>query len=182
MVWIIRRKSRYLSSLLWLIAFIFACLFTTIIPSKKPVVSNEKHIFHSGRRSNAAFISLCRNSELYQMAGSIRQIEDRFNKKFNYPWLFFNDEPFSEEFIRVTSSLVSGPTEYAIVPHAHWSYPEWVDLQKAKEGRDALAAQNVIYGESESYRHMCRYMSGFFHQQEILKKYDYYWRVEPSIQ
>ncbi|OLL23245.1 Alpha-1,2 mannosyltransferase KTR1 [Neolecta irregularis DAH-3] len=145
-MWIIPRNQKYLTLLLRLIAVIvFARLFITVMPSKKPVVSNEKHTFHSGRRSNAAIVSLCRNSELYEMAGSIRQIEDRVNKNFNYPWVFLNDEPFSEEFISMTSALVSGPTEYAIIPHAHWSYPEWVDLQKAKEGRDALEAKRIIY-------------------------------------
>ncbi|KAF0408814.1 glycosyltransferase family 15 protein [Gigaspora margarita] len=28
---------------------------------------------------------------------------------------------------------------------------------------------------------MCRFYSGFFYQQELLKKYDYYWRVESDV-
>ena len=28
---------------------------------------------------------------------------------------------------------------------------------------------------------MCRFESGFFFRHELLKKYDYYWRVEPGI-
>ena len=30
----------------------------------------------------------------------VGQVEDRFNRKFNYPWIFLNDRPFSEEFER----------------------------------------------------------------------------------
>lgn len=29
---------------------------------------------------------------------------------------------------------------------------------------------------------MCRFNSGFFYRQELLKDLDYYWRLEPSIE
>ena len=29
---------------------------------------------------------------------SMRQLEFHWNRKYQYPWVFFNDEPFSEEF------------------------------------------------------------------------------------
>lgn len=32
------------------------------------------------------------------MQDSMRQVEYRFNRKFNYGWVFMNDEPFTEEF------------------------------------------------------------------------------------
>jgi len=28
----------------------------------------------------------------------VGEVEERFNRKFNYPWIFLNDEPFSDEF------------------------------------------------------------------------------------
>ena len=52
------------------------------------------------RRANAAIVMLARNSELNDVVSSMRQLEDRFNAKFNYPWVFLNDEPFTEEFIQ----------------------------------------------------------------------------------
>ena len=44
------------------------------------------------------------------------------------------------------------------------------------------AQRKIIYGDSISYRHMCRYESGFFFRHELLLDYEYYWRVEPSIE
>ncbi len=32
-----------------------------------------------------------------------------------------------------------------------------------------------------SYRHMCRFESGFFFRQPLMNEYEWYWRVEPSI-
>jgi len=42
-----------------------------------------------------------------------------------------------------------------------------------------MEAKNILYGGSLSYRHMCRFNSGFFYRLEVLAKYDFYWRVEP---
>ena len=30
----------------------------------------------------------------------MREAEDRFNVKYRYPWMFLNEEPFTEEFKR----------------------------------------------------------------------------------
>lgn len=50
------------------------------------------------RRANAAIVMLARNSDLKGMMKSMKQMEDRFNKKFKYPYVFLNEEPFNEEF------------------------------------------------------------------------------------
>ncbi len=49
-------------------------------------------------KPRAALISLVRNSELPGLMQSMRQLEFQWNRKYNYPWIFFNDEPFSDEF------------------------------------------------------------------------------------
>ena len=43
---------------------------------------------------------LARNREVNDVAASMKQLEDRFNNRYGYPWVFLNDEPFDEEFIR----------------------------------------------------------------------------------
>jgi len=135
-----------------------------------------------GPRMNATFVTLARNSDVWEIAKSIRQVEDRFNKRFNYDWVFLNDKPFDDTFKQVTSSLVSGKTHYGEIPEEHWSFPEWIDQEKAQKVREDMKQRGVIYGDSVSYRHMCRYESGFFFRHPIMLNYEYYWRVEPSIE
>ena len=53
---------------------------------------------HLSTKPRAALISLVRNSELPGLVQSMRQLEYHWNRKYNYPWIFFNDEPFSDEF------------------------------------------------------------------------------------
>lgn len=49
-------------------------------------------------KPRAALISLVRNSELGGLIQSMRQLEYHWNRKYQYPWIFFNDEPFSDDF------------------------------------------------------------------------------------
>lgn len=132
-------------------------------------------------RVKATFVSLARNSELYDLIKAIRRVEDRFNRKFNYDWVFLNDEDFTQEFKDLTTAIVSGKTKYGKIPKEHWSYPEWIDQKKAAETRRVMKEKNIIYGDLESYRHMCRFESGFFWRNELMEEYDWYWRVEPGI-
>ncbi|KAG5753259.1 hypothetical protein H9Q69_004838 [Fusarium xylarioides] len=134
-----------------------------------------------GPRMNATFVTLARNQDVWEIAESIRQVEDRFNRRYNYDWVFLNDKPFDEQFKKVTTSLCSGKTHYGLIPEEHWSFPEWIDQEKARKVREDMHERKIIYGDSISYRHMCRFESGFFFRQELMMNYEYYWRVEPSV-
>lgn len=46
--------------------------------------------------------------------------------------------------------------QLGIIPKEHWSYPPWIDVEKADQARQRMADQGVLYGDSLSYRHMCR--------------------------
>lgn len=136
----------------------------------------------AGSRMNATFVTLARNTDIWEISRSIRQVEDRFNHQFNYDWVFLNDASFDESFKTITTALVSGKTRYGLIPREHWSFPDWIDQEKAKKVREEMAKKKIIYGDSVSYRHMCRYESGFFFRHPLMLEYDWYWRVEPSIE
>ncbi|CCH46659.1 Glycolipid 2-alpha-mannosyltransferase [Wickerhamomyces ciferrii] len=139
--------------------------------------SSVNGLFPDGRE-NATFVSLARNEDLWELVSAIRSVEDRFNVKYKYDWVFLNNEPFNDEFKTVMKTLVSGEAKFGVIPKEHWSYPEWISQEKAAQTRHDM--KNIIYGSSESYRHMCRYESGFFYRHPLMLNYKYYWRVEPS--
>lgn len=68
------------------------------LSSSPGLLSGKFHLGHPSPRPRAALISLVRNSELPGLMQSMRQLEFHWNHKYQYPWVFFNDEPFSEEF------------------------------------------------------------------------------------
>lgn len=136
----------------------------------------------AGERMNATFVTLARNGDVWEIARSIRQVEDRFNRNYNYDWVFLNDKPFDDTFKKVTTSLVSGKTHYGEIDEKHWSFPPWIDQERARAVREDMAQRQIIYGDSISYRHMCRFESGFFFRQPLMMNYEWYWRVEPSVE
>lgn len=63
-------------------------------------------------RINATLLALVRNEELDGMLQAMGDLERTWNHKFNYPWTFFNDKPFSEEFKKKTSALTNAQVNY----------------------------------------------------------------------
>lgn len=97
-----------------------------------------------GPRAKAAFITLARNSDVWEISHSIKQVEDRFNRKFHYDWVFLNDKPFDDQFKRVIKNLVSGEAKFGLIPKEHWSFPDWIDQEKAAKVREEMV-RIVIY-------------------------------------
>jgi alpha 1,2-mannosyltransferase len=121
---------------------------------------------------------LARNSDVDEAARSVREMEDRFNHKYGYPWVFLNEQPFSDDFKRRVSNVVSGPVHFGQIPEEHWYQPSWINETRATEERDKMEEEGVIYGGSLSYRNMCRFNSGFFYRHPLVQNFRYYWRVE----
>jgi len=132
-------------------------------------------------RANATFVFLCRNNDVNGVVSSIQQMEDRFNRRYHYPWVLLNEEPFTEEFKERVKVLTDAPVHFGLIQPEHWYQPEWIDEDLARRGRLRMMEQGVIYGGSVPYRNMCRFNSGFFFHHELLKPYRYYWRVEPEV-
>ncbi|KAJ2701200.1 hypothetical protein FB645_004728 [Coemansia sp. IMI 203386] len=155
--------------------------------SKQPVTTRDgidasSYLPGTPKPVRAAFVVLVRNSELAGMKRAMRQIEDRFNHKFNYPYVFLNDVAFTEEFKLETTAMTKANVTFGEIPQKHWSYPAWINQTYAGECRKEMQRQGVFYALSESYRHMCRFNSGFFFRHPLLDEIDYYWRIEPDVE
>lgn len=71
--------------------------------------------------------------------------------------------------------MTNADIEFGLVPESMWSIPEHVNETVVEDQLNDYAARNIMYGGSLSYRHMCRFNSGFFYRHPLLAKYDYYW-------
>lgn len=148
-------------------------------------LKNEKIKESGGKniaKENAVLLMLTRNWELSGALSSMRSLEDRFNKDYNYDWVFMNDVPFDSEFIQATTAMASGNTFYHLIPAEDWNPPLELNQTLYSKRLKILGESGVIYGDSASYRNMCRFNSGFFFKQSILEPYDYYLRVEPDVE
>ncbi|KAJ3781406.1 glycosyltransferase family 15 protein [Lentinula aff. detonsa] len=133
------------------------------------------------RRENATLVILARNSDLKGVISSMRNLESRFNHRYQYPWVFLNDEEFTNEFKGLVLLETNAPVHFGLIPKEQWVQPAWIDEGKAEESRHRLKEQNIIYGDSSSYRNMCRFNSGYFFHHPLLQQFKFYWRVEPDV-
>ncbi|KAF9246499.1 glycosyltransferase family 15 protein [Melanogaster broomeanus] len=156
---------------------------SSAIASSHPLDPKIAEITSQPRRANATLMILARNNDLDGVIKSMEQMEVQFNRKFKYPWVLLNEVEFTADFKRQANItvLTDVPVSFGLIPHDHWFQPEWIDEDLAREGRDRLVRQNIIYGGSVSYRNMCRFNSGFFFRHELLQPYKWYWRVEPDV-
>ncbi|KAJ9119591.1 hypothetical protein QFC22_003300 [Naganishia vaughanmartiniae] len=124
------------------------------------VILGERRFIHPPASSQTAtddrFITV-RNSELWQIVDSMRQLEDRFNWWANYDYVFLNDEPFEEKFKTYTRKITRAHCEYGLIEPSQWKQPDWIDEEKARVARE------------------------YFFRHPLLAEYDYYWRVEPDV-
>ena len=66
------------------------------------IIPGSPNLSHAvaGRRVNASFVMLARNSDVDGAVRSVRALEDRFNNRYGYPYVFLNEVPFTEDFKR----------------------------------------------------------------------------------
>jgi alpha 1,2-mannosyltransferase len=105
---------------------------------------------------------LARNSDLKGVVYAMEQLERRFNGKFGYPWTFLNEVEFTDEFKRCVftsaqicsessrdtrnvTAATKSPVSFGLIPPEHWYQPDWIDEEKAKEGRLRMAQKNMPY-------------------------------------
>lgn len=146
------------------------------------IVVNKNKIANTYTRENATFLVLCRNYEVFELLESIQSIQDRFNHRYSYDWVFLNDKAFDGRFMYTVSQYIPhGKLSFGQILPEHWGYPNWVNQTYAAEQRMRLVEEDVVYADSQSYRHMCRFYLGFFYKHPLVAQYQYYWRVEPGI-
>lgn len=133
------------------------------------------------KRERATIVSLVRNNEMHALEKTIVQLEAKFNSKFQYPYTFLNEQPFSEKFKDKMRSLTSAEINFVLVPQNLWKKPFNINAEKEKEGLDELLKEGVAYANAESYHNMCRFYSGNFYKVPELLDYRYYWRIEPNV-
>ncbi|KAG5638066.1 hypothetical protein H0H81_002034 [Sphagnurus paluster] len=174
-----------LSSLIFL--YFLRSIVAEVWDLKLPTTRPERVIpaWNTTARANATFVILARNSDIEGTFKSVRDIELRFNVHRGYPYVFLNEEPFLDEFKQRVSALSGSQMEFGIIPTEHWVQPEWVDEDRAREGREKMEQDKVVYGALtivEGIETCVDSTQGlFFFKHDLMQKYRWYWRIEPNV-
>ena len=109
-------------------------------PEKLPPLPLGANVTN-GSRANATFVILARNSDLEGTIRAVRSIEDRFNRDYRYPYVFLNDEPFSDDFKRFVQSPLLLIFLFSLTTQMAWQSS--VDSQRGYDGVWVGAARTL---------------------------------------
>ncbi|WFD03809.1 hypothetical protein MOBT1_002503 [Malassezia obtusa] len=156
---------------------------STTYTRQQPMRNGPRLAHFWSKRPNAVIYALVRNRELGSLLETMQDLERNFNAHpdTQYPYVFLNDEPFTERFMRHVRAATRSKVYFGLVPEEEWAIPASVDMARAHANWKSLREQGVSYGDSASYRQMCRYQSGYFMNHPLMLPYDYYWRIEPGV-
>lgn len=133
-------------------------------------------------KANAGFVVLAKNSDIHDVVKSMISLERHFNQWYDYPWVFLNDEPFSDKFKSTVSKYTNGQIEFGEIAKEDWEFPSNVNSKEFNEYINGQGDRGILYGNSPSYHKMCRFYSGAFFKHPLVQKLDWYWRVEPDVE
>ncbi|WBW71263.1 alpha-1,2-mannosyltransferase Omh6 [Schizosaccharomyces osmophilus] len=129
---------------------------------------------------NASFLIFAEDGDLLDVLQTIRTVEDRWNKRFHYPWTFFSTKKISSFFMETTSSVASGNCEYV-----QWDSTEYYgtglkDTMYYLEQSEKLSSEGVKYSRSGSFHRYQEWIlhSLLYHPQ---LRFEYVWRLEPGL-
>ncbi|KAI9482881.1 MAG: nucleotide-diphospho-sugar transferase [Benjaminiella poitrasii] len=176
---LLKKQKLSLCLLTIILLLVFSFFYYPFQPTHNIPTANRKQ--SAIGREKACFVILIRNEELDGIVSTMLQIEDTFNSKYQYPYVFLNNQEFTPVFKRTVSSLSSSRVLFGTLNDTMWGYPTFINQTYAAECRARMAEDNIPYATSESYRHMCRFQSGYFFRHPLLDEFDYYWRLEPYV-
>ncbi|QLG72482.1 hypothetical protein HG535_0D01900 [Zygotorulaspora mrakii] len=134
-------------------------------------------------KMNATFVMLTRNEEMDEVLKTMQSIETHFNQWFQYPYVFLNNEPFTEEFKLRITSMTNAEVDFGMIEETDWEFPE--DIRDTFAFKNAIQEQGdrgILYAHMESYHKMCRFYSGIFYKHPLVRRHEWYWRLEPDVE
>ncbi|KAL3962860.1 hypothetical protein ACCO45_004383 [Purpureocillium lilacinum] len=117
----------------------------------------------------AVFVALAHEQDLEPVLSSIYHLEDTFNNRYRYGWVFFSTAPLSDEFRRRTSNATAAVCMYEVVQDDDLKDPG--PVSNGDDKRDAALPGRL--------RH---WKAGRFANEKRLRDYDWFWRIEPGAQ
>lgn len=127
---------------------------------------------------------MAREHDLEGILHSIQQLEESFNSRYLYHWVFFSTKPLSEDFRRVTSNATNATCIYEHIPEAAGTLATRVDLDGLEQSVFGPLNSKSINGAThhgKGHRRSRRWDWGSIARADRMRDYDWFWRIEPGV-
>ncbi|KAL2692361.1 hypothetical protein Neosp_002767 [[Neocosmospora] mangrovei] len=164
-----------LSAVLWAWIMVLAQFTSPVCGGSSPP-STE-------RAPRAALVTLAHDYDLDAMLFTMQQLEEKFNSRYQYQWIFFSTEMLGDDFKELTSNATNATCIYEVIPNENWAIPGWTDPSQVPNSQE----NNMENGAEArkpiaTIRQMNRWNSAPFAKERRLRDYDWFWRIEPGAQ
>lgn len=134
------------------------------------------------RQPKAALVTVAQQTDLPQMLSSMQQVEERFNYRYNYHWVFFSTEDLGDRFKELTSNATNATCRYEIIRDENWIIPGCHDhVRSCTLPERDLGVDPEILARMVNLRQLNRWNSAPFAREPGMQYYDWFWRVEPGV-
>ncbi|KAG6039659.1 hypothetical protein E4U41_002327 [Claviceps citrina] len=181
-----RRRQDLLPSLVQLAKWPWLAL---LIPLHSPVKGHSLSPASAlDSTPRAALVTLAHENDLEPLLSSMSQLEDSFNNRYKYDWVFFGVETLSDRFRQLTSNATAATCIYEV---AHPNVVEPRRLNNVCHSRDESTQTSIqtpsptrgdLSEPVQSIRQLQRWNNGPFAKEKRLQTYDWFWRIEPGVQ
>lgn len=142
----------------------------------------KQNLDRDATQARGCFLVYAEESNLHELKGAVRQIEDRFNRKYNYSYVVLSQNSLSEKLKMYVRSMTNSLVEFGEIPSEYFTLPPHLDQNTVDGKFEEMRKNKVIYGDDYGFHFRNRYFSGPFAFHPLLMKYDYYWRFEPKVE
>lgn len=135
----------------------------------------------------AALVTLAHESDLAPLLSSMSQLEDSFNNRYNYDWVFFGVETLSDRFRQLTSNATAATCIYEVARQNDVEPRRFNNVchSQAESRQISIQAPSPTRGDSyeplQTIRQIQRWNNGPFAKEKRLQTYDWFWRIEPGV-
>ncbi|KAG0205881.1 hypothetical protein BGX28_002571 [Mortierella sp. GBA30] len=140
----------------------------------------KEELIYEVEKANGVFVILTREEDIQATRETIRQVEDRFNRDRNYPWVILSPLPLTDGSKNRIRTLSKGRMTFGTIPREHWRLPTWIEPPRVLSG-DYERMKIGLERTSLDKRRQWRYQSGFLARHELLDGFEFFWRVEPGM-
>ncbi|KAL6811840.1 glycosyltransferase family 15 protein [Trichoderma camerunense] len=176
-----KKRTTTASSPCWYMPITLAWIFLLIQMSS--FVHGLANSSATDQKPRAAFVSLAHENDLSALLSSISQLEETFNHRYQYHWIFFSTQPLSEEFRQQTSNATGAVCFYEVISEDKLVSPKHpVAFNTLPPAQTCGEHVSEIGRQVQSLDQISRWNSGPFASENRLRDYDWIWRIEPGAQ
>ncbi|KAG5953239.1 hypothetical protein E4U53_006252 [Claviceps sorghi] len=114
------------------------------------------------------------------------QLEDAFNNKYKYDWVFFGVETLSDRFRQLTSNATAATCIYEVARQNDVQPRRFNNVFHSQVTRTAIQEPSPTRGDLseplQGIRQIQKWNNGPFAKEKRLQTYDWFWRIEPGVQ